>query len=266
MQLRTLRVSPSGRTVHYYRAGKGEPLLYLHHLAGLAGFEPALALLAESFDVIAPFAPGWGPAKDDLAGVERGPLDLTLHHGDLLTALSLESAHVVGISIGAWMAAELAAIFPERVRRLVLVNPLGMWLEDAPGVDPFAQHPLEPTRVLFADPTLRESALLAGHANPVEGLIAELLALRASAKFLWPIPDTGVASRLARIRAATLVVTSEKDVVVPAAHGPAWQERIRDARLATLPGAGHLAELEQPEAFAALVREFVLRNKIATAA
>jgi pimeloyl-ACP methyl ester carboxylesterase len=260
MELRTLRIATSGRTVHYYRAGKGEPLLYLHHVAGLAGFEPALALLAESFDVIAPFAPGWGPAKDDLEGIERGPLDLTLHHGDLLDALRLERAHVVGISIGAWMAAELAAIFPARVQRLVLVNPLGIWLEQAQGADPFAQHPLEPTRVLFADPKLRESTLLAGHTSLLEGLIAEVLALRASAKFLWPIPDTGVAARLPRIRAATLVATSEKDVVVPAAHGSAWQKLIPGARLAVLPAAGHLAELEQPAAFAALVREFALQS------
>jgi pimeloyl-ACP methyl ester carboxylesterase len=266
MELRTLRVAPSGRNVHYYRAGKGEPLLYLHHVAGLAGFEPALARLAQSFDVVAPFVPGWGPAKDDLAGVERGPLDLTLHHADLLDALRLESAHVVGISIGAWMAAELAAIYPARVRRLVLVNPLGIWLEHAQGADPFAQHPLEPTRALFADPKLRESALLAGHANPVEGLIAEMLALRASAKFLWPIPDTGVAARLPRVRAATLVVTSEKDAVVPAAHGPAWQKLIPGARLAALPAAGHLAELEQPDAFAALVRAFALENRVAAVA
>jgi pimeloyl-ACP methyl ester carboxylesterase len=266
MELRKIRVTPSGRDVHYYRAGKGEPLLYLHHVAGLAGFEPALARLAESFDVVAPYAPGWGPAKDDLAGVERGPLDLALHHADLLDALGLPSAHVVGISIGAWMAAELAAIFPDCVRHLVLVNPLGIWLEHAQGADPFAQHPLEPTRVLFGDPKLRESTLLAVHANPVEGLIAEMLALRASAKFLWPIPDTGVAARLPRIRATTLVVTSEKDAVVPEAHGAAWQAGIRDARRVTLAGAGHLAELEQPEAFAALVRAFALENRIASAA
>ena len=71
MDLRTVRIPASGRTVHYYRAGQGQPLLYLHHVAGLAGFEPALARLAESFDVIAPFAPGWGPSKDDLEAIEE---------------------------------------------------------------------------------------------------------------------------------------------------------------------------------------------------
>ena len=256
MKLETLTVGPARRIVHYYRTGRGQPLLYLHHMLGLLGFEPALARLAESFDVIAPVAPGWGPAKDDLPGIDPGPLDLVLHHCDLLDALGQDSAHVVGISIGAWMAAELAAIAPQRVDSLVLVNPLGLWLDEVGGVDPFAQHPGNPSEVLFATPGLRQTFLFAGR-DKMDAHVDELLNLRASAKFLWPIPDTGIIRRLPRIKAPTLVVTSERDVVVPAAYGPAWRDAIPGARLTTLPDAGHLVELEQPEAFAATVREFI---------
>ena len=123
MELKTIHVGHDGRTVHYYRAGQGKPLLYLHHLLGIRGFEPALAQLAEHYDLIAPFAPGWGPAKDDLTDFDPGALDLTLHHCDLLDALGVAQADVVGISIGAWMAAELAAIQPQRVAQLVLNLP-----------------------------------------------------------------------------------------------------------------------------------------------
>jgi pimeloyl-ACP methyl ester carboxylesterase len=231
-------------------------LLYLHHLLGIIGWESALARLAESFDVIAPYAPGWGPSKDQLPSVEGGPLDLALNNVDLLDALGVESAHVVGISIGAWMAAELAAIFPDRVRKLVLFNPIGLWLEDAQGEDPFAQHPMAPSAGLFSDPALRQS-LVIGDGDQLERLISEMLDLRASAKFLWPIPDTGIARRLGRIKAPTLIVTSEKDRVIPAEHGPAWQKGIAGSRLATLAGAGHLAELEQPDAFAECTRGFI---------
>ncbi len=126
MELSTINVGPAQRLVYYYRAGQGKPLLYLHHLLGLRGFEPALQNLASHYDVIAPYAPGWGPAKDDLTDIDPGALDLTLHHVDLLDALGLSKVKVVGISIGAWMAAELAAIQPSRVEQLVLVNPLGL--------------------------------------------------------------------------------------------------------------------------------------------
>jgi pimeloyl-ACP methyl ester carboxylesterase len=262
---KSLRIGHSGLSVHYYRAGRGEPLLYLHHVLGLVGFEPALARLAESFDVIAPYAPGWGPAKDDLPRIDPGPLDLALHHRDVLEALDVARAHVVGVSIGAWMAAELAAIMPERVRKLVLVNPLGLWLEEAQGEDPFAQHPGQPSEILFSNPEMRQRILFEGR-DRLDAHVEELLSLRAAAKFLWPIPDTGVSRRLPRIKAPTLVVTSDRDAIVPAAHGPAWQRLIPGAQLATLPGTGHLAELEQPDRFATLVREFLLADRVAAVA
>lgn len=265
MDMKTIAVGPQKCPVSYYRAGKGAPLLYLHHMLGIVGWEPALAKLAEQFDVIAPYLPGWGPAKDQLPDFDEGPLDLTLHIGDILDALKLPRVHVVGISIGAWMAAELAAIAPARVERLVLVNPLGLWLGDAGGEDPFAQHPGFPSQVLFSSPDMRKTYLLEGR-DKMDAHVDELLALRAAAKFLWPIPDTGVNRRLARIAVPTLVATSECDRIVPAAYGPAWRDAIVGARLTTLPGAGHLAELEQPEAFAGLVGAFLQSESIAAVA
>ena len=95
-ELQTIAVQPSGLTAHYYRAGSGPTLLYLHHMMGLVGWEPALDRLAESFDVIAAFHPGWGPAKDDLTAVDNN-LDLVLHYIDLLDALGVEQTHVAGI-------------------------------------------------------------------------------------------------------------------------------------------------------------------------
>ena len=260
--IRNIEIPATGRIVHYYREGSGPPLIYLHHLMGIVGWEEALATLAEAFDVIAPFAPGWGPAKDELEIIEGGPLDLTLHNADLLDALGLDQTAVAGIGIGAWMAAELAAIYPQRVSKLVLINPIGLWLEDAPGEDPFAQHPMAPTTVLFSDPENRVKFLVEDMSD-LEGLVSELLNLRAGAKFLWPIPDTGVDGRLSRIVAPSLIATSEADMIVPAAHGPAWQSLISGAELTTIPGAGHLAELEQPQAVADLISEFVANGRVA---
>ncbi|MDA0823734.1 MAG: alpha/beta hydrolase [Proteobacteria bacterium] len=177
MDYSTITVGPSKFPVHFYRAGEGEPLLYLHHLLGLAGFESVLSRLAESFDVIAPFTPGWGPAKDDLAAFDPGPLDLTLHHCDVLDALGVESAHIFGVGIGAWMGAELAAIAPQRVRKLVLVNPLGLWLDDVGGKDPFAQHPGSPSSILFSDPTMRERFFFQGQGKITHSVIRTSLSI-----------------------------------------------------------------------------------------
>jgi pimeloyl-ACP methyl ester carboxylesterase len=263
-ELHTLTLKPSGLTAHYYRAGSGPTLLYLHHMMGLVGWEPALEALSESFEVIAAFHPGWGPAKDELTEVTTN-LDLVLYYADLLDALDVERTHVAGIGVGAWIAAELAAIYPQRVERLVLVNPIGIWDPEAPGVDPFAQSPAAPTGVLFSQPDHRASLLMEGR-DRLEAYVQEALDLRAAAKFMWPIADTGVEARLPRIKAPTLVVTSANDRVVLPALGPRWQRAIEGAELTELPDAGHLAELEAPEAFAALVRGWTLEGAVATPA
>lgn len=260
--LQTLAVEPSGLTAHLYRQGDGPPLLYMHHIQGIVGWEPALERLSDSFDVIAPYHPGWGPAKDQLSEVTSN-LDLVLYYADLLDALGLDSVSIAGVSVGAWIAAEFAAIYSQRVDRLVLVNPLGIWDEAAQGEDPFAQSPGSPSGVLFSNPELRGPLLMEGK-DRLEGFVGEALDLRAAAKFLWPIPDTGVIDRLPRIKAETLVVTSEGDRIVLPPLGEAWRAAIPGAQLTTLPGAGHLAELEQPEAFAEIVSAWVSNGEIAT--
>ena len=265
MKLQTMYVGAAQRAVYFYRHGKGEPLLYLHHLMGIVGFERILENLAERYDVIAPYAPGWGPAKDQLPDFDEGPLDLTLHYCDILDALALDRVHVFGISIGAWMAAELAAIAKHRVASLVLANPLGIWTEDAVGEDPFAQHPGWPSRILFADPANRDAYFFDGR-DKMDAHVEELLNLRAGAKFLWPIPDTGVIRRLPRIDARTLVVTSDKDLIVPAAHGPLWQATINAAELCSLSNAGHIATFDQPGELARIVLGFLDRAAVAAVA
>ncbi|HXH21332.1 MAG TPA: alpha/beta hydrolase [Dehalococcoidia bacterium] len=254
-EMQTITLAPSGLEARYYRAGRGEPLLFLHHLAGLAGWQPSLEALSREFDVIAPYQPGWGPAKDDLSSVDNG-LDLVLFNLDLLDALGIESAHVAGIGVGAWIAAELAALAPQRVRRLALVNPLGLWREEAPGEDPFAQPPGRGSAVLFADPARREELLVAGR-NRIDVFVEEQLNLRAGAKFLWPIPDTGIERRLRRIKAPTLIVVGGLDRVVPRYYGDLWRSAIAGSRLLEVPDAGHVFDLEQPEEFARTVTAFL---------
>lgn len=248
---------PTGSTVHYRRGGSGAPLLFVHGALGLHRTDPFLEALSSGFDVIAPHLPGWGPARDDLDDTDAGPLDLVLTIVDLLDGLGLRSVDIVGESIGGWVAAEVAAIAPDRVERLVLVNPLGLWQADAPGVDPFASSPMAPSASLFADPRDRQR-LVVGSASPtpeeeIEVLVTELMSLRAAARFLFPIPDTGVGKRLPRIVAPTTIVGGAVDRVVPAGQRSAWQSAIRGARAEVLDGVGHLVSLEAPDVLAASV-------------
>ena len=260
--LQTIATQPTGREVYYYRAGSGQPLLFLHGVIGLTGWEDTLETLSQSFDVIAPFHPGWGPAKDQLEGVST-TLDLLVHYNDLLETLGLEQVSVAGISVGGWIGAELAAIMRRRVDKLVLINPLGIWDEANPGEDFFAQSPGAPTAVQFSEPGLRKSLLVEGR-DGLEARLQEALDLRAAAKFLWPIPDSGVEAHLSRITAPTLVVTSGGDKVLPAALGERWVASIPGAQATVLPEAGHAAQLEQPAAVAELIRAWDADGVIAS--
>ena len=259
MEELTATIRPGHQPVRYFRGGSGQPLLYLHHLAGMQGWEPALGELATQFDVIAPYHPGWGPTNS-LDEVNSG-LDLVLHYVDLLDYLGLDRVNVLGHSFGAWIGAELAAIRPDRVNRLVLANPVGIWEEAIGGEDPFAQHPMQATAVLFSNPAQRENLILRdGTVDPLENYVQEMHDLKAAAKFLWPIPDTGVIRRLRRITAPSLVVTSSEDRFIPPAYGRIWRENLRDSDAKTIVGAGHLANLEQPARFATVAGGWFVRN------
>src|SRR5688572_16767390 len=110
-------------------AGRGAPLVYFHSFHDREGFPPFLERLARRHTVYAPLQPGAAGST----GVETldDLLDLTLAYDELLTALELPSAHLVGHFFGAMMAAEIAAVFPRRASRLVLISPLGLWRDEA---------------------------------------------------------------------------------------------------------------------------------------
>ena len=257
-ELQTLTLAPTGQTAHLYSAGDGPPLLLLHPVTGIPRWGELHETLSQRFQVIAPFQPGWGPAKDELHAADNN-LDLVLFNVDLLNTLGVGSAHVAGISIGAWIAAEMAAIRPDAVQSLTLVNPLGIWSEQHPGEDMFAQHPGAPSGALFSEPEHRATLLLEGR-DQLDAYVGELLDLRASAKFLWPLPDTGVDQRLQRIDCRTLVITSRHDKIVNLALGDIWRAGIRGAQQRELTGSGHLADLEAPAELADLITDFALQG------
>jgi pimeloyl-ACP methyl ester carboxylesterase len=247
-------VAQGRRKVRVFENGSGTPLLFLHSAGGLTEDSPFLAALARRWHVFAPLLPGYG----DSEGAEslRDMLGVTLHSFDVIEALGLDRPILVGHSMGGMIAAEMAAVAPREVEHLGLIAPAGLWLDEHPVPDLFSKLPHELPALLFHDPQFGERVLTAGadFDDPkfLEAfIIRNTRQLAMAGKLLFPIPERGLAERLYRIRARTVLVWGECDQVIPPAHGEAFRQGIAGAELIRIPAAGHMVIVEQSEAVVA---------------
>ena len=153
---------PEGREVNIevYSGGDGPDLVFLHGAGGLLANDPFLTRLMDHYQVHAPMLPGYG--ESDSGDHLRTMLDFTLHAYDVWEVLNLDRPLVVGHSMGGMIAAEMAAVAPDAIDRLVLICPAGLWLEDSPVVDLFAALPFELPELLLHDPVKNSELLSAG--------------------------------------------------------------------------------------------------------
>jgi pimeloyl-ACP methyl ester carboxylesterase len=247
-------VAAGRRKIRVFEAGDGAPLVFLHGAGGIVEENPFLAVLARRWHVFAPLLPGYG---DSEGGEElHDMLAVTLHTFDVVAALGLDRPAIVGHSMGGMIAAEMAAVAPRDVDRLGLVAPAGLWLAAHPIPDLFTKLPHELPALLFHDVAFGERVMAPGGdlSDPrfLEAfLVRNARQLTMASKLLFPIPDRGLAERLYRIRAKTVIVWGDDDHLIPPAYGEAFQHGITGAELVTVPNAGHLVIVEQPEAVAA---------------
>ncbi len=234
--------------------GQGRPVLLLHGGAGpdsVAGFA---GLLAERFpvQVLTPVHPGFGgtprPAGLDSAR-KLGEL-----YRNLLGQLGLTGVTVVGSSVGGWIAAETALGAADRVSRLVLLDAAGLDSADHPIADYFSMTLDQVFDVSFAHPdryridpatlTSEQQAIAAANRAALEVYGGRSMA------------DPGLAARLAGLTVPTLVVWGEADRMVTPAYGQEYAAAIPGATFRVLPDAGHLPQIEAPEALLSLLAEF----------
>src|SRR5690349_24449913 len=244
--------------VRYIEGGQGQPLVFLHGAGGATTADPFLAKLAEKFHVYAPLVPGYGDSEE--CPELRDMLDFTLHTWDVVDALGVKDPVLVGFSMGGMIAGEMAALAPRDVSRLALIAPAGLWLDEYPIPDIFAMMPYDLPKYLFYDVAAGAQVLTAGMdlADPkfLQGfLVQNARQLGAAGKILFPIPERGLADRLYRIRAKTLLIWGESDNLIPPVYAEAFRKNIPSAELVMIPRAGHLVAFEKPaEVVSALSR------------
>jgi pimeloyl-ACP methyl ester carboxylesterase len=270
-------VSLHGDDVRYVKAGSGPVMVLIHGILGSRrSWEQLVSLLVQDFTVIAPDLLGHGdsakPRADYTLGGHAGRLR------DLLDALGVERATLVGHSLGGGVAMQFAWLFPERCERLVLISSGGLGRD----ISPILRAPTLPgaewVLPLISAPWLvRGGERLAGklgrlglRSGPdLEELWRGYVSLgdagvrRAFLATIRTVVDPGgqTVSALERLPAVahipTLLVWGGRDHLIPVAHGVAAQQAMPGSRLEVFEKAGHTPHLSDPPRFAALLREFV---------
>jgi len=261
--LRTVTVWNSRVPIRVHVQGSGPAVVFFHGPWGLT-WGPFLDALARQFTVYAPEHPGTSPEDPDAIRHVDSLWDLVLCYDELLEQLKLRDVMLAGHSFGAMVACEVAALQPARVKRLALMDPIGLWLDDAPVVNWMLQGPAEMPAYVFHQPDgPAAKAMFAVPAEPEAGALARTRltwAMGATGKFIWPIPDKGLKKRIHRITAPTLLLWGEHDRLVPRAYAKEFAGRIADTRLEVVAGAGHAPHLEQPDATARAVLAFLQKG------
>jgi pimeloyl-ACP methyl ester carboxylesterase len=251
-------ITVSAATIRLLRGGpeqKGAPpLVFLHGAGGHTGWMAFLDELATRFDVFAPEHPGFGQSDDPpwLDGVA----DLAYFHLDLLKALGLDHVHLMGTSLGGWVAAEMAVRNTQRLASLTLIGAVGITADGEPIPDIFRMPDSENLRRFYADPE-RAERRLANLAKADMSLVAKNRATVTRLAYRPRFHNPDLAKWLHRIDVPTLLVWGKEDGLVPPRFGDAYRAHIPRSRLVILPEAGHAPFDEQKDAFLAAFHEFI---------
>lgn len=248
----------AGLNVEICICGNGRPLLFLHPAIGIEPDAPMIETLATQARVIVPTHPGFGcsPASADIGTVD----DLSYFYLDLMKALDLRDAIVVGVSFGAWLAAEIAVKSTARISALVLANAVGIKVgprEVRDIVDIFAITDDDFRALAYADP---ERAKRDHSTLPDAQLLAIARNREASARYGWSpyMHNPKLKGRLHRIDVPTLMLWGTEDRIVSADYGRAFAAAIPGATFEPIANAGHFPHVEQPDAFARRVLDFAV--------
>jgi len=245
-----------GTRIDMIERGSGPPLLFLHPENGIEPASAAIDALAKTAHVFAPTHPGFG--RSELPQGMRSVDDLSYFYLDVLDRLDLRDLIVVGVSLGAWIAAEIAVKSTARLARLVMANAVGVKVggrETRDIADIFAITEPEYLELTYCDPAVGRRDY---KALPDAEVLAAARAREATARLAWNpyFHNPRLKSRLHRIRIPTLFLWGSHDRMLSEAYGRAYCAMIPGARFEPIERAGHFPHHEQPKIFAEKVLAF----------
>ena len=250
-------VAVRGIHIELIEQGAGRPLLFLHPGIGVEPEAPVLARLAARRRVLAPTHPGFGRSEHPKSFDSVD--DLAYFYLDLLDQLDLRDVVMVGVSLGGWIAAEIAIKSSARLSHLVLANPVGIKVGDREHrdiVDIFAITEDEFLALAYCNAALGKHDY---KAMPDADVKAAARNREATARYAWSpyMHDPKLKGRLHRITVPTLMLWGMHDRLLSEAYGRAYCAAIPGAVFAPIDSAGHFPHVEEPDQFAEKIFAFV---------
>ena len=268
-------VTVDGRRVNVVELGSGPPVVFIHGLSGSwQNWLEQLPVFAREHRVIAFDLPGFGESEMPAQKITISGYGRFVEA--LMDELGLGSAAVVGNSMGGFIGIELGIRFPQRVERLVLVSAAGLSIQSlrnersargarrarqpAGGLHRLAGLALGDARAapgVAADDLRGRRAPSRAAARPARRRAGPRLGQARFRAALDALTDYPIRDRLGEIACPTLIVWGAEDKLVPARDADEFARLIPNARKVVWPDTGHVAMLERPAAFNALLEAFL---------
>jgi pimeloyl-ACP methyl ester carboxylesterase len=255
--------------VRLFTSGDGPPLIFLHGAGGIERWLPFFDLLATRYTVMAPEHPGFG-ASDNPACI-RDVNDVAMYYLDFfdglvsddrlngpLGATGSEKIHLIGQSLGGWIAAELATRNCTHLKSLTLLAPAGIRVKGILSGDNFIWSHEETARNLVYDQAFAEAAIAAGAAMDDDQRDRMLANRYAAARYGWEPRwfNPALERWLHRISVPTLVLWGAEDKLLPAPYAEVWRREVPGAAVEVIPACGHLMHVEQADFVANRILKF----------
>jgi pimeloyl-ACP methyl ester carboxylesterase len=251
------QVGPS--SLRLLKGGSGRPVMVLHGIEGDEGWLLFHDALAERFTVLAPSHPGFGYTESP--EWITAPRHLAVFYLWYLQEAGLGPVDVIGNgALGGWIAACMAVMDPNAVRRLVLVGAGGVKPVRGEIFDVFVATWPDVVRRSFHQPEAAEEyqrLYASANLNEFGGKRESAKVMSMKLAFRPYMYDPSLSGMLPKIIAPTLLLHGRDDAIVPLECSELYREGIPGASLRTLDGCGHWAHLEKPRELAGLVREFI---------
>ena len=245
-----------GCEISIKRKGKGKKVLFLHGGRGAPVWLPFMEELSNKFELYVPEHPGYGQS-DTPEWLDKME-DVGYFYLELIEHFKMQDIHLVGSSIGGWIAAEMCIRNTNKIKSLVLAAPAGLSLQRQYGLDPFISTDDEFTRNAFYDQKLAEGMINQEVDEAAMDLI--LKNKTTGARLTWKprIYSPQMEKWLFRIRIPTLIISGSHDNICPLEQSKLFNKKIEGSQLAIIENCGHLPHVEKKDEYCDLITNFIM--------